>query len=165
MALQSYSKLWDEYPDYINYPDSKEVKALIGGNVDADWITNTCAIRLSRALNYHGIPVPGNFAGMSTVKGGDKKRYAFRVREMNKWMTFALGNPDFDQKKKKGDAFSKSALATMKGIIGFDIAFTDATGHLDLWDGSIFSSEYKVSQNYWTSATRIWMWKALVGGP
>lgn len=158
--LHGYSALWNEYPDYLNYPDSKEVKAMIGGNVNADWITNTCAVRLSRALNYNGAPVPSNFAGLKTVKGGDGKRYGFRVREMNKWLTFALGKPDFDHKKKRGDAFSKDTIVAMKGIIGFDIAFADATGHLDLWDGNTFSSEYHMSVNYWTAATRIWMWKA-----
>ena len=36
------------------------VKSLIGGNVDADWITNTCTIRISRALNYSGFATPRN---------------------------------------------------------------------------------------------------------
>jgi len=31
-----------------------EVKKLIGGKVNATWITNTCVIRVSRALNYSG---------------------------------------------------------------------------------------------------------------
>lgn len=160
-TLQLWSALWAEYPDYQSYPDSAEVKKAIGGAVDAAWITNTCAIRLSRTLNYNGIPVPRRFAGLATVRGGDGKRYAFRVREMRAWLLHALGKPAFDQTKKEGAAFDKSGLATMKGIIGFDIRFSDATGHLDLWDGLTFSSEYNTSKNYWTAATRIWLWKAI----
>lgn len=156
--LPSYNALWMAYPDYVTYPHPQEVKDLIGGEVNADWITNTCAIRLSRALNENGIPVP-YFPGMSTVKGGDKKRYAFRVREMRKWLEVALGKPDFDLHKKAGTVFDKSTVATMQGIMGFDIAFPDATGHLDLWDGATITSEAHMSRNYYDSATRISIWK------
>ena len=153
----TWSKFWLEYADYGTYPDSAEVKKDIGGAVDADWIKNTCAVRLCRGLNYSGVPVPGNVAGLLTVKGGDDKHYALRVAEMRKWLPGVLGKPDFDQTKKRGDAFAKSTLAAMKGIIAFDISFGDATGHLDAWDGSSFSSEYKVA-DYWTPATRITLW-------
>jgi hypothetical protein len=155
----TYSSLWDQYPDYINYPDSEEVKEMIGGNVNGTWITNTCAIRLSRALNYSGTRVPGNYAGLVTVKGGDGKRYALRVREMDEWMRFVFGKPDYASTKKAGAAFDKSSISTLRGIIGFDIRFKDATGHLDLWDGTQFSSEYKTTGDYFTLATRIWLWQ------
>jgi hypothetical protein len=145
----------------MNFPLPDDVKKLIGGNVDDEWIKNTCAIRLSRALNENGFPIPGKFAGLHTVKGGDGKRYAFRVVELHKWLDHVLGQSDFDLKKKAGDAFDKGALAAFKGIIGFDIHFSDATGHLDLWDGSVFTHEYQTSGEYWTQATRIWLWKAI----
>jgi hypothetical protein len=158
--LHSYSALWDAYPDYGNYPTPESVKTLVGGDVDDDWIKNTCAIRLSRTLNYNGLPIPATFAGLHTVKGGDGKRYAFRVRELHGWLDHVLGDPDFDVTKKQGDAFDKTQLASLKGIIGFDIHFADATGHFDLWDGSVFSDEAQAIHNYWTMATRIWLWKA-----
>jgi hypothetical protein len=159
-TLHTYSALWNEYPDYLNYPSPDDAKTLIGGHVNEDWITNTCAIRISRALNYNGIAVPGSFAGLSTVKGGDGKRYAFRVRELHNWLNHSLGKPDFDRKKKSGDAFDKSELSALKGIIGFDIHFSDATGHFDLWDGTGFSHEYQTSGEYWSGATRVWLWRA-----
>jgi hypothetical protein len=112
---------------------------------------------MSRGLNYSGVTVPGN-AGMLTVKGGDEKNYALRVAEMRRWLPRALGQPGYDLRKKKGEAFDKTTLAAWKGIIAFDISFSDATGHLDAWDGTKFSSEYKV-QDYWTAATRITLWK------
>ena len=159
-TLHTYAALWMAYPDYINYPDPEEVKKMIGGDVDDSWITNTCAVRLSRALNYNDLLVPGTFAGMHTVKGGDGKRYAFRVREIRKWLEHSLGKPDFDLKKKQGADFDKSAIASARGIIGFDIHFADATGHLDLWDGMQFSSEYHTSTDYWAAATRVSIWQA-----
>ncbi|SRR6266540_1650709 len=99
-VLHAYSALWDEYPDYINFPLPEDVKTYIGGHVNDAWIENTCAIRMSRALNYNGIPVPVNFAGLHTVKGGDGKRYAFRVRELHRWLDHVLGAADFDLKKQ-----------------------------------------------------------------
>lgn len=159
-SLPSYTILWDNYLDYINYPDPRTVKEIVGGNVNAVWITNTCAIRMSRTLNYSGIPVPRNFAGLNTVKGGDGKRYAYRVREMRTWLVATLNKPVFDIKKTAGTVFDKSKIANVKGIIAFDIAFADATGHLDLWDGFNISSEHHMSRNYYDSATRITVWKA-----
>jgi hypothetical protein len=153
----TWAKFWAEYPDYGTYPDSAVVKQEIGGAVNAAWITNTCAVRLSCGLNYSGVPVPANRAGLLVVKGGDSKYYALRVAEMRKWLPEVLGAPDFDKTKKSGTAFDKSTIAGYKGIIAFDISFSDATGHLDAWDGAVFSSEYKVA-DYWTPATRVTLW-------
>ena len=129
--------------------------------MNARWITNTYAIRLSRALNYTGILVPANVHHLLTVKGGDKKRYALRVREMRQWLEHTLGKPTFDAKKTKGTPFDKTPISSMKGIIAFDIAFSEATGHLDLWNATQFSSELIASKDYWTAATRISLWKAV----
>jgi hypothetical protein len=156
--LGSWSPLWNEYPDYIFY-DSPKVKKMIGGGVDVSWFTNTCAIRLSRTLNYNGFALP-RYPGMNTAKGADGKRYAYRIKEMKPWLNKALGKPDFLINKKQGGKFDKKTLWGKKGIIGFDIAFKDATGHLDLWNGLFFSSEHKMTIDYWTNATRIWMWNA-----
>jgi hypothetical protein len=154
-----------EYPDYLNF-DSDAVKKKIGGAVDAAWITNTCAVRMSRGLNYSYLPVPASFNGLNTVKGGDGKHYGFRVAEMRKWLPTAdaLGTPDLDLRKKQGEAFDKSTLKDLKGIIAFDIHFSDATGHLDRWDGTQFSHESGQSTDfgdagqYWALATRITLW-------
>jgi hypothetical protein len=155
--LTAWTPLWNEYPDYINYT-SDEVRQMIGGQVNAAWLTNTCAIRLSRTLNYNKLPLPGNFSGMNYVLGADGLRYCYRVREIRSWLMVKIGRPQFDHHKKVDASFDKALLAGQKGIIGFDINFPDATGHLDLWDGRIFSSEHRMSRDYWTSATRIWLW-------
>jgi hypothetical protein len=160
-TLRSWADLWNEYPDYILFPDSSEVKKGIGGAVNASWITNTCAIRLSRALNYTGIAVPAHVHYLLTVKGSDRKRYALRVQEMRRWLEHTLGTPTFDLKKTKNAPFDKTLISSLKGIIAFDIAFSDATGHLDLWNANQFSSELTATKDYWTAATRISIWKAV----
>jgi hypothetical protein len=63
-------------------------------------------------------------------------------------------------KKKSGAPFDKTPLRTLNGILAFDIMFDDATGHLDLWDGREFSTEYKSTGDWWTRATRISLWPA-----
>lgn len=165
MARPLWSDFFSAYPDYVNH-DSDDVKSTIGGAVNADWITNTCAVRMSRGLNYSNLAVPANFSGLHTVKGGDGKHYAFRVRELRLWLPTdtALGKPDVDVKKKQGDDFDKTTLKDMKGIIAFDIHFSDATGHFDRWDGTQFSHESGQSTDfgnagrYWALATRITLW-------
>jgi hypothetical protein len=157
--VPDWSLLWSMYYDYINYPDSGYVKKLIGGKVDAAWITNTCAVRLSDALNYSGVPLPRGHSGLNTVRDGAGMRVAFRVRELKSWMRHRLGKADFDFRKKASENFDKSQLGGMQGIICFDISFSDATGHLDLWDGTKFSSEYKTSRDYWLNATHIYLWE------
>ena len=157
----TWETLAAQYPDYRSKPDGAAMKRDIGGAVTEAWLgENTCVIRLSRALNYSGSPVPANFPRLETVKGGDGKNYAYRVAEIRPWLARTFGKPDFDLVKKNGEAFDKSTLSGIKGIIAFDIHFGDATGHVDLWDGASFSNEDKAA-NYWTAAKRITVWKAV----
>lgn len=161
--LPSFMKLKEEYLDYVNYTSS-QVLDKIGGKVKINDFQNTCAVRLSRTLNYNSLelPKPGEFDGLNVVSGNDKKWYAYRVREIRKWLMGRLSAPKFDLSKQAGDAFDKKNISQYKGIIGFDIQFSDATGHLDLWDGSDFTAEKKggLTPDYWKSATRIWVWTA-----
>src|SRR4051794_9921318 len=126
----TWASFWNAYPDYGYYPDAADAKAYVGGTASEGWITNTCAIRMSAGLNESGVPVPANFPGLVTIKGADKKHYGIRVAEMRKWLPTVLGAPDLDIKKKDGEAFDKTTISTKKGIIAFDIHFSDATGHL-----------------------------------
>jgi hypothetical protein len=71
-----------------NYPHGAdaEIKRSIGGRVNAAWVDHTCAVRLSRAFNYSGLPVPRDFAGMKVIPGSDGKYYAYQVRGMRPWL-------------------------------------------------------------------------------
>jgi hypothetical protein len=63
--LPTFDHLVKHYP----HGDSETVKQIIGGKVDADWIENTCAIRMSRALNYSGVSIPAKSAGLNVISG------------------------------------------------------------------------------------------------
>ena len=131
--LPDFDKLWDNYPRGT----PEEVKIGIGGNVNAAWITNICAIRLSRAFNKSGEDIPRNFKGLNTVRGRDGKRYAFRVREFEKFMTAMFGPPTIKHVYKKKGGKVPDSIRNTRGIVLFDVRdWSDATGHLTLWDGS-----------------------------
>lgn len=134
--LPSLATLWTHYPN----GEAASVKALIGGRVNADWITNTCVIRLCYALNYSGFKVKSD-AGMTTVSGGDGFRYGFRVREFKGYMKNHFG---------PAEPFAPSK----HGIICFDVAvWSDATGHFDLWDGQQCRHE-----GYFQLASAVHIW-------
>lgn len=139
MIIPAFSSLWTHYP----HGESTTVKRLIGGNVNLPWVTNTCVIRISRALNYSGTSVPGNLPALSTIRGGDGKRYAYRVREFHTFLINHVRAPDIT-----GDVKGR------KGIIMFKTScWADATGHFDLWDGSKCAH-----QAYFDVADAVYLW-------
>jgi hypothetical protein len=143
-----------------NYPDDPSpdaVKQLIGGHVDADWITNTCAIRLSRAFNYTGIKLKHHDNPfMHTVSGADNNWYAYRMLELRSWIAAKFGAPVLDV---KGNT-DRSKFSTAKGVIAFEIHFHDANGHLDLWDGSSYIHESVDLRDYFQMSKRTIVWAA-----
>ena len=146
-CLPSVGALWSQYP---SDEDPEAVKKAIGGNVNAAWITNTCTVRLSRALNYSGAPIRHGMHGMLTVSGGDHKWYGIRVKEMAVYLEKTYGAPSF---KATGDL--KSACMGKKGIIRFVVnGWSDATGHFDIWNfGSIRHHEY------FAQASEVYIWE------
>jgi hypothetical protein len=134
MALPTLSAMWNEYP----IGPKEAVGTLIGGDVAAnisanDW--DTCAIRMSRALNYGGSPVEG-FEGMRNqyvpskvraIHGADKKWYIYSVYDMRVYLTNRFGQP-----AKYPSSTSSAAMAT-KGMSGVIMFFPE---HVDLWNGT-----------------------------
>jgi len=69
LTLPSFDTLWSHYPN----GSAEDVKALIGGNINMTWVTNTCVIRICYALNRSGVPIHDG-GGMHTAGGGDGYR-------------------------------------------------------------------------------------------
>ncbi|MDQ6786837.1 MAG: type VI secretion system amidase effector protein Tae4 [Acidobacteriota bacterium] len=114
----------------------EDVKTTVGGEVNADYIDNTCVIRVSRALDYANDPIV-RMPGVLTVKGADKKLYALRVREFRKYMVKTYGKPAVDEKKAANGSIPMDKFSGKRGIIGFEVkGWSDATGHFSLWDGT-----------------------------
>ena len=202
-----FTKLWAAFPvgpsysgpDHPEIDDSGEVKTLIGGKANAGWITNTCTIRLSRALNYYPadkdlstkLKIPkhvrlksnirkSNTGYLETVSGSDGLRYGYRVNDMACYLVDLFGPADHKVTSGSKYGVDPSVLSGASGIIYFDVkVWSDATGHLDLWDGSASGSyiettevgplnartEIKTSvkglirhHSYFGVASEVWLW-------
>src|SRR5215470_7040235 len=114
-VMPSFDVLVNNYPD--GPPES--VKKLIGGDVDDPSILDTCAIRMSRAMNYSGVHIPFHHHGLYTVAGRDKLRYALRMQELKNWIQYRFGSPRITAVKP----CDRDSFAGFKGIIAFDIHF------------------------------------------
>jgi len=134
--IPSVDEMVKQYPSREN---RDEVAQLIGGTVGENILDpnyqaykNTCAIRVSYALNYAGDPIPAGggirAAGgvrIRTDKGGDAKWYIYSTYDLRQYLTRRYNHP----KRFKGDA-SADDLKDIQGIIEF------AYYHVDVWDGS-----------------------------
>jgi hypothetical protein len=133
--LTGFERMWNAYP--APNGEAEEAKKIIGGNVDEDWLTNTCVIRVSRSLNYAGYPIPSGFSGLSTVRGADGMRYAYRVEEFRKYLVFSYGPPTSVEDRAPPRPGVPASFAGKTGIILFRVdGWVDANGHVDLWDGA-----------------------------
>lgn len=131
--LANFDTMWERYPEPSG--EAEVVKALIGGEVNVGWVTNTCCVRLSRSLNAAGFPVPGNVAGLVTLRGADGLRYALRVEETRKYLTRTYGDPQIVVPLTP-PAEPPQEISGRQGILCFQVkGWSDATGHFDLWNG------------------------------
>ncbi len=144
MAKPSFELMWSSFPDHIKYPTLRELHNHIGGalakNIDVPGFGptgNTCAVRMSRALNYGNLPISPKLVKqlkMSAMTGEDGKLYIFRVRDMKTYLAKALAVHPVKVTKDFGQAFLGKS-----GIVSFDVVgWSDASGHLALWNGTEF---------------------------
>ena len=139
----SYDKLSENYLG--DGYSAKDVYKMIGGDVAKHYFhdentgaeANSCALRLSRALNSSGFDInPKLLPNALYWKGGDDKSYIVRVSDMQKYLSVAFGKPDIVKTQGSTD-ITPNDLGGNKGIIGFNIAgWTDATGHFTIFNGS-----------------------------
>jgi Type VI secretion system (T6SS), amidase effector protein 4 len=122
--------LWSQYPAGKT---PQEVVDDIGGKVKANYkpdtiYGNTCAIRVSRALNLGGWDIDKAVAKTANARwnsGGDKKAYVYAVSDLSGYLTAMYGAPtSFPTNAKKAD------LAGKQGIIAF------GEHHIALWNGT-----------------------------
>lgn len=144
MATPNFKMMWKAFPDHKKYPTLAALHTFIGGalarNIHSPGFGptgNTCAVRLSYALNQATLPISKKLAtrlDIETLTGLDGKHYIFRVAEMKKYLTAALGVTPITARKDFQTAFLKQM-----GIVSFDVLrWNNASGHLALWNGHEF---------------------------
>ena len=101
---------------------------------------NTCAVRMSRAMNYGNMPISAKLAhklGLTTLTGADGHPYIFRVRELRTYLAAAIGTTP----RRVTTEFNQAFIGH-RGIILFEVeGWGSAGGHATLWDGHHFKEE------------------------
>ncbi|WP_165390871.1 T6SS effector amidase Tae4 family protein [Pseudoduganella lutea] len=119
---------------------------------------NTCAVRMSFALNRSGLKLGKSPSAGGSVQGGDGFLYWIRVTDLKVELANRFKGADeelnlpqipasmlddnaamsklFKERVAIAKEFIKNKLARRSGIIVFDVSgWGDASGHFTLWDG------------------------------
>jgi hypothetical protein len=162
---RAFQKLLSSYPQ----GSVDDLRVIIGRPAET-WISNTCAIRVSYAMNEAGFVIDHavqdqrsltdpngkiNFiSDRSGVRNG--RYYVYRVDEFARYMLKKYGKPQIWGKgDKKGGDDLRRAVQGRKGVILFVVkSWSDATGHFDLWDGSKASHD-----DYFSVASDVFLWQ------
>lgn len=119
---------------------------------------NTCAVRMSYALNRSGLKLGSAPSGGGTVVGDDGYHYWIRVSDLRPELMTRFKGADeelnlnvipssmiadvdgmramYHERVKQAQAFLDTKLAARNGIVVFEVAgWGDASGHFTLWDG------------------------------
>jgi len=143
-----FQRVWEEFPDHVKYPTMGDLYRALGGNAKQNINApgfgengNACASRLSVAFNRAGAPISTAITKskqIDTLGTADGSRIIFRVADFRKYLVSLLGNPVVDDTRPYGDAFNGKT-----GIIAFSVkGWQGATGHIALWDGSVYREPY-----------------------
>ena len=141
----------------IHHLSISELGELIGGKVlynieNFPNFRNTCAIRMSYILNMSGYDIP--YKSQSTISGdinedGDKEWYYYKVEDLQNYIVATFG---------EGEIYSVDNMSKLTGRTGIicyeDCNFSDATGHIDLWD-----DKNVVYKNYDNKCDTIRFWE------
>lgn len=132
---QSIGNLWESYDK-----DGQGIIRREGGKLTQFAGDNTCAIRMSYAMNQAGYPIPqpGELPGnIHAVTDADGESYIYSALDMEQYLLQTYGKPDIYFLKVTEDNLEEveAALEGATGIIhlraGNSEAY-DASGHVDL---------------------------------
>ncbi|MCG8056932.1 MAG: type VI secretion system amidase effector protein Tae4 [Candidatus Thiodiazotropha endolucinida] len=134
----NYKKISNTYP---STETKKELFKLLGNNwdplVNNEQYDNTCAIRISYAFNLMGIPVP-EYLGREDGyhKDSNGKNIMIKVLTAEKFLKSIYGDTNWGMSKKVGSVFEFSEIPNQTGILIYKAEFTNADGHVDVWNGN-----------------------------
>lgn len=165
-AITARRPSWADMKKY--YPDSSVATAdlydvKIGGAFKNLYkhaaYANTCAVRMSYALNRSGLKLGKAPSAGGSMKGGDDYLYWIRVGDLKGELAKQFKNADaelslkiipasllgdadrmsalFKERVKQAQDFLDTKLASKNGIVVFEVqGWGDASGHFTLWDGT-----------------------------
>lgn len=88
------STFFQNYPNYTDYSAAR-VWSTIGGSIGQAYGpgSNSCAARLSYALNASGAPIPGSAEGANRNYGGTPGRFILSASALHSYLRSAYGSP------------------------------------------------------------------------
>lgn len=151
-----------------NYPDTTiDTSTLYDKKIGGKFVelynqtgyANTCAVRMSYALNRSGMKLGESPNKGGSILGGDKYSYWIRVSELRNYLANRFKLPDeqldltiisqskindteyltkeFKLRVAQAEEFIEKKVGAKSGIVVFEVSgWTDATGHFTLWDSS-----------------------------
>ena len=128
------SKYFGEVKDLSVSEVGEKIGGKVGLNIKNGTFQNACAIRMSYAFNKSGKLISKTDGAVSS--GKDKNWYLYRVAD---FINFLKSN--YTDIEEETDI---SKFEGKKGVIVFkDCGWSDATGHVDLYDGNqVEGSDY-----------------------
>ena len=143
MHRPGFHRLWTAFPDHVRYPTLETLYTSLGGAAQRNIHVrgfgpdgNTCASRISVALNAAAAPINPVFvriAAAATLGTSRGDLIIYRVADLRRYLVAAFGKPEVDSTSPFDDSFRRR-----KGIIAFSVNWKSATGHIALWDGSVY---------------------------
>lgn len=139
------------------------------GHPTQTWIKNTCAIRVTYAMNFSGVPefrvnrslIASSSRGRIEYISHGRTRsgppapshaYIFRVTELANYMLQRYGKPQVWAKKTDNP---RAAVHGKRGVILFVVSgWSDATGHFDIWTGN-----EPAGSEYFDKASDVFLWQ------
>ncbi len=166
-SLPGRNSFYNAFPKYgTSGMKSSPVYQLIGGTVYNSHINepkkyaNACALRVSRALNYSGNPIPvfyNNAGKQRTQKGGDNKNYILDAASLLAYMKKTFPNSNPIHLINRTETEYKKAINGKWGIyimLPRDTTTFGASGHADFW-----SNTGCLSGCHFDKAKEIYFWE------
>jgi hypothetical protein len=166
VARPSWADMYKNYPAENVRTDelyNTIIKGTFLGKEKAPWLTNTCSIRMSHALNKSGVLLGKAPSEDGTMKG-PAGNYWIRVKDLQRELEKRFNSPDMvlthrkmgltseqialhehskpvidravlDERIEAGKNFVNK-ISNERGIIAFNVeGWGDASGHFTLWNG------------------------------
>lgn len=156
---------------------NKDLVQSIGGKLERSLsaiypdldLMNTCAVRLSYALNKAGFKI-STARGVRILLGGDKMNYTISADEMITYMKAKFGKPVliWDGRKKSDKRWLGAVKLPTQGMLGYDwqgrIADFGATGHVDIGrlyeaNGEPFIADYGTAAYFEPGPMLVYFWE------
>lgn len=142
------SNFWNVYPNYNSYTGAATWN-LIGGSLNSNYgsgspggTQNSCAARVSHALNLSGSPIPAGTPGGNRNWGGSGMRYIISARQLGNYLTSSWGSPS-----QKVSNYSQ-VQNLQKSLKSGQVAIVMSQGHASVVTKT-YTDPYVNSGNVW----------------